>query len=160
MRKPYLLICGAWLIHAVGWFLPFHYLQARFPHVLPGWEAFRVMASPLWPYRGLHTDSWYYAILSTISAVTTPLFILGSVLVVLCGTPVVRRASAWVATFAFVVNAHWYVLLGSEREDLRIGYFLWWLSFLLAALGLFALSRQTDRQRLDAVSPPSAGLVQ
>ena len=43
---------------------------------------------------------------------------------------------------AFVVNTHWYVLYGgSAREDLRIGYFLWWLSFLLMALGLFDLSR-------------------
>ena len=54
--------------------------------------------------------------LFTISTLTTLLFIRGS----------------------FVVNAHWYVLYGgSARQDLRIGFFLWWLSFLLVALGLW-----------------------
>jgi hypothetical protein len=102
-----------------------------FPHGLPGWEAFRVAASSVWPYsvfpcQRVTADTWYYAVLSTISAVTTPLFILGSVWVVTRGSGTLRRASAWIATSAFIVNAHWYVLNGSDRKDLRIGYFLWW----------------------------------
>jgi hypothetical protein len=104
------------------------------------------------PYENNEFDAWYYAVLATISAVTTPLFIFGSVWVVLRGTRALRRISAWVATFAFIFNVHWYVLFGSIRKDLRIGYFLWWLSFLLVALGLFALSRQTT----DKASMPSA----
>jgi hypothetical protein len=130
-----------WLLHAVAWFLPVAKDGVTFPHGLPGWQAFRVAASAVWPYDDFHIDTWYYAILTTISAVTTPLFIFGSVWVVLSGTHVMRRASAWIATFAFIVNAHWCVLFG--LKDLRIGYFLWWLSFLLVALGLFALSPQT-----------------
>ena len=64
--------------------------------------------------------------LFTISTLTTLLFIPGS----------------------FVVNAHWYVLYGgSARQDLRIGFFLWWLSFLLVALGLFDLSRHEEGKR-------------
>ena len=152
MQKAYLLISCAWLLHAVAWFLPVIKDGVTFPHGLPGWQAFRVAASAVWPYEGIHFDAWYYAILSTISAVTTPLFILGSVSVVLRATHLLCRASAWTATFAFIVNAHWYVDFGSDRKDLRIGYFLWWLSFLLVALGLFALSRQaTD----NASRPPA-----
>ena len=35
---------------------------------------------------------------------------------------------------------HWYVLYGPDRSDLRIGYFLWWLSFAVLAVGLFDLA--------------------
>ena len=56
------------------------------------------------------------------------------------------RASAWIATLAFVVNAHWVVQFGSDRMDLRVGYYLWWLSFILLALGLFRLSQRNNRR--------------
>ena len=137
MRRSHLLISVAWLIHAIAWFLPVVKGGMTFPHGLPGWEAFRVAACAVWPYEGFKTD---HAVLSTMSAVTAPLFILGSVWVVSHGSSTLRRVSAWVATFAFIVNAHWYVLFGSDRKDLRIGYFLWWFSFLLVGLGLFDLS--------------------
>ena len=51
------------------------------------------------------------------------------------------RLVAWTAAGAFVFNTHWIVIFGSDRGDLRIGYYLWWISFLLLALALFALSR-------------------
>ena len=99
----------------------------------------------MWPYQGFKIDEWYHAVLSTISAATTPLFILGSVWVVWRGSSTLRRGAAWIATSVFIVNAHWYVLFGSDRKDLRIGYFLWWFSFLFIGLGLFDLSvRKTD----------------
>jgi hypothetical protein len=97
----------------------------------------------VWPLPDVRIDTRYKAVLFTISAVTTLLFIPGSVCAMWSGSGALRQASAWVAISAFVVNAHWYVLHGdSAREDLRIGYFLWWLSFLLVALGLFDLSRR------------------
>jgi len=148
MRKPYLLIIGAWLVHTVAWFLPVLKEGVTFPHGLLGWEAFRVAASAVWPYENIEFEARYYAVLATISAVTTPLFIFSSVWVVLRGTRALRHVSAWVATIAFIFNVHWYVLFGSDRKNLRIGYFLWWLSFLLVALGLFALSRQTTDNTL------------
>jgi hypothetical protein len=93
-------------------------------------------------------DKWYKTVLFTISAVTTLLFFPGSLWAVRSGSRTLRRAFAWVAVCAFVVNAHWYVLYGSSaRQDLRIGYFLWWLSFLLLALGLFDLSRPEAGKR-------------
>jgi hypothetical protein len=143
MRRPHFLISGAWLLHAIAWFLPVVQGGVTFPHGLPGWQAFRVAGCSVWPYEGFTVD---YPVLSTISAVTVPLFIFGSVWVVSHGSSTLRRASAWVATSAFIVNAHWYVLFGSDRKDLRIGYFLWWFSFLIVGLGLFDLStRRADK---------------
>jgi lysylphosphatidylglycerol synthetase-like protein (DUF2156 family) len=152
MRRSHLLISGAWLLHAIAWFLPVVKGGVTFPHGLPGWQAFRVAACPVWPYEGLKIDEWYNAVLSVISAATTVLFILGSVLVLSRRSSALRRASAWIATFAFVVNAHWYVLFGSDRKDLHIGYFLWWFSFLFVGLGLFDLSTR----RTDEVTSPTA----
>ena len=80
--------------------------------------------------------------LSTLSAATTLLFIVGSPLVVWRGSRSVQKTSAWVAAAAFVVNSHWYVLFGSDRKGLSIGYFFWWVSFGLLAVGLFGLSKE------------------
>jgi hypothetical protein len=152
MRRPHLVISGAWLLHAIAWFLPVVKGGVTFPHGLPGWQAFRAAACPVWPYASFHIDEWYYAVLSVISAATTLLFILGSVWVASVGSSTLRRASAWVATSAFIVNAHWYVLFGgSDRKDLRIGYFVWWFSFLFLALGLFGLStRRTGEMKVNS----------
>ena len=132
----------------VAWFLPVVREGVTLPDGLPGWQAFRVAAGAVWPLPDVTIDKWYKAVLFTISAVTTLLFIPASVWAVWSGSRALRQASAWVATSAFVVNAHWYVLYGgSAREDLRIGYFFWWLSFLLLALGLFDLSRRQAGKR-------------
>jgi len=131
-----------------AWFLPIVKEGATLPDGLPGWQAFRVATCAVWPCADISIDKWYKAVLFTISAVTTVLFIPVSLWAVSSGLRALRRAFAWVATSAFIVNAHWYVLYGgSARQDLRIGYFLWWLSFLLVALGLFDLPRrETSKQ--------------
>jgi len=144
MKRAHWLISSAWAAHLTAWFLPVVKGEVTFPEGLPGWQAFRVASSPVWPYEGIGIDGWYNALLCTMSAATTLLFVLGSVWVVWLGSRTVRRVSAWIAAFSFVLNAHWFVLFGSDRLDLRIGYFLWWFSFGLLALGLFLLSRRTD----------------
>ena len=141
MRRPQLLISAAWLVHVLAWFLPVVKGGGTFPNALPGWQAFRLAACAVWPIRDVSFEEWYVAVLSTISAGTTVLFVLCSALVVARGSRALRRVSAWIAAFSFVVNSHWFLLFGSDRKDLRIGYFLWWSSFLLVALGLFDLSR-------------------
>ena len=140
MKKPSLLVLAAWLVQLVSWFLPV--VRGTEPRALvPGWEAFRVASCAVWPYQDCHFDAWYYAVLSTVSAITTVLFVLASPLIVFHGSPSLQKASAWTAAAAFIVNAHWYVLFGRDRSDLMIGYFLWWLSFLVLAAGLFSLGR-------------------
>ena len=154
MRRPRLLIWAARLLHVAAWFLPVVKEGVTWPDSLPGWQAFRVAASPVWPLADVTIDAWYKTVLFTISAVTTLLFIPGSVWTVWSGSRALRQVSPWVATFAFVVNAHWYVLYGSSaRSDLRIGYFVWWLSFLLLALGLFGLSRGEAGERHSSKEP-------
>jgi hypothetical protein len=138
MKRPRIFIAGAWLLQVVAWFLPVVKEGVTFPQGLPGSQAFRVAACAVWPYEGWSIEGWYNAVLSTVSAVTTVLFLLGSIWIILRGSRRLRHASAWIAASAFVVNAHWCVRIGSNRiPGLRIGYFLWWLPFMLLALGLF-----------------------
>ena len=143
MRRQQALVSIAWLCYVVAWFLPVAEEGVRLPQGLPGWEAFRVAACALWPYEIFST---HYPGLCLISAATTLMFLPFSLWAVLSGSHVLRRASAWVAAIAFVVNAHFYVLVGPERKDFRIGYFLWWFAFLLMAFGLFALSPREGRK--------------
>lgn len=144
MRKPHLLIAIAYSVHAAAWFLPVEKEGVTLPQGLPGWQAFRLAASAVWPYEGSTFDLWYNAVLSTMSAATTVLFVLGSWWVVVTRSRRICHVSAWIAACAFVVNAHWFLRFGSDRFDLRIGYFLWWASFLLLAVGLFRLSHSTE----------------
>jgi hypothetical protein len=100
--------------------------------------------SSVLPSGDFHAEKWYYAVLSTLSGITTMLFILGSPWVVWRGSRLAQNACAWVAASAFVLNSHWYVLFSSDRKDLRLGYFIWWLSFGVLAIGLFDFSRLRD----------------
>jgi hypothetical protein len=140
MKRPHLLISGAWLLQAIAWFVPVVQGGVVLPDGLPGLEAFLMAASALMPHSETHFTSWYAAVLSAASAISTVLFIVASPLVVWRGWRWLRRASAWTAAIAFIVNIHWFVLFGSDRWDLRIGYYIWWLSFGLLALGLFDLA--------------------
>ena len=137
LRKLQIVLI-AWALHAAAWFLPVIKGGETFPSGLPGWQAFRVAACAIWPYAGFHFDAWYYAALGTASAVTTLLFIFVSPWIALGGSRSLRRVSGWASSVAFVLNVHWFVLFGSDRSDLRTGYFLWWLSFALLAAGFFA----------------------
>jgi hypothetical protein len=47
---------------------------------------------------------------------------------------------------AFVFNAHWCVFGELDWSELRIGYFLWLLSFAILASGLFDLARQNNAE--------------
>ena len=137
------MIALAWATHALSWFLPA--AHGILYDSAPGWFAFIVALSPLLTSQLFHENPWYYSVLSFASTVTTFMFILGSPLAVWRGSRSARRASAWVAITAFIVNSHWYFFgFWVLREDLSVGYFLWWLSFILLAIGLFGLSRNGE----------------
>jgi hypothetical protein len=76
LRKPYLLIAAAWLLHFVAWFLPV-IKPGEFRPAIPGWQAFRYAACGVWACKGVQFDAWYYAALSTISAITALFFYSG-----------------------------------------------------------------------------------
>jgi hypothetical protein len=110
----------------------------RFPHGLPGWEAFRTALSPLGAYGTAF--SGIGAVAAVLSAVTTVLFVVGSAWILRRGSNSVRRASAWIAVGSFALDAHWYFFYGRGDLGLLIGYFLCWISFLVMAVGLFDLA--------------------
>jgi hypothetical protein len=139
MRRAHVLIFSAWVIQALAWFLPVISDGVRFPHGLPGWEAFRTALSPLWAYGTAF--SGIGAVVAVLSAATTVLFIIGSPWILWRGSNSVRRLAAWIAVGSFVLDAHWYFFYGRNESGLLIGYFLWWISFLVMAVGLFDLVR-------------------
>ena len=125
---------------------------------MPGWAAFLYASCAVRWCAGVSFDTWYDAALSAISVVTTLLFIFGSPWVILRGSQSLRRAFAWVAATAFVINAHWYISFWSTKSDLGIGYYLWWLSFAVLATGLFDPEKQTNESAQSAALPrPAAG---
>ena len=153
MRKLNPLILMAWALFLTSWFLPV--LKANDIHpAVPGWRAFRYAACAVWPCEGVEFQNLYYALLATISVLTTPLFVFCSLNIVLRRSGSFRRAFAWTAACAFAFNTHWIVIFGSDRSALTSGYFVWWSSFLFLALGLF-LSRDSERKEAPIpVAPP------
>jgi hypothetical protein len=141
MKRPYLLIAGAWGIHAISWFLPAVRggLGPRNASV-SGWEAFLVTATSLLPDRGKPFDPSYQKLLVALSVLSTVLFVFASPWVIWRGSRRLRRASAWAAAAGFVINVQWYLVSLSDKPGVGIGYFLWWWSFALLAIGLFDLS--------------------
>lgn len=140
LTRPYLLISSACLLNGAAWFLPVVAgILGGEIEPMRGWQTFLIACGVAW--NGW-IDSWYGALLAALSVLTT-LFFIASLWVVLCGSRAFRRACAWVAAAAFVFNAHWCVPLGPNGwiSNLGIGYFLWWWSFVLLAIGLYDLAR-------------------
>jgi putative oxidoreductase len=138
MRRPGRLIGSAWLIYLIAWFVPVHeHGMVRFPGGLPGWEAFRVAFNPIWPYNGPSASHWYGAVLSSSSALTN-LVLLASIPVALRSSSLMRTRLAWMGLGSGVINALWMLDGGTL---LRIGYYLWWASFIVLAAGLFRMGR-------------------
>jgi hypothetical protein len=142
MKRPYLLIAGAWGIHAISWFLPAVRGSTGPGNAeVPGWEAFLFVATSLWPDRlGTYHPS-YRTPLVALSVLSTVLFVLASPWIVWRGSRRLQRASAWAAVAGFAINVQWYVISLSEKPGggVGVGYFLWWWSFALLAVGLFDL---------------------
>jgi hypothetical protein len=133
MKRSHLLISAAWLVQGTAWFVP------AFAST-PGWGAFLFALTAFRPdFDKQVFGTRYQQVLSAVSVATNLIFVVGSVWALCRGSRSLRRRFAWAAAAAFLVNAHWY-LLSTGEVDLRIGYFLWWLSFLLLAIGLFDLA--------------------
>jgi hypothetical protein len=136
----HLSILVAWIVHVASWFLTAVEVQEVYTPVA-GWKAFRLAACAIWPCEGVEFQTQGHAVLATISVITTLFFVLCSPCIVFRGSRLLRRWSAWVAAAAFILNTHWIITFGPQRSQLAIGYFLWLLSFLLLAIGLFISSR-------------------
>jgi hypothetical protein len=146
MTKRYLVITTAWLIHVASWFLPTvkGFLGSRLDHGIAGWEVFLSQTCALRPCGVASADPWYGTAISIAGVTTTVLFVLGSPWIVWRGSRNLRRAAAFVAGAAFVVNSQWYVFYAPVKSDLGVGYFLWCSSFGLLAIGLSFLAGSDD----------------
>lgn len=129
------MLCAAVVAHALSWSLP----------VIDdyrGWQAFRVALTPIVPYDDFSSGGvWYERVLSIASGLTNVLF-----LAALLALATARARWLPVSTrgliAAAVLNLYWFVMMGDDRGELRIGYYLWVGSFLVlaAALHLRSLS--------------------
>ena len=158
MRRSGFLILTAWLLNGAAWFFPVvtSVGGVKFGPII-GVEAFAMSASPLW--LSLRVGYDYDAVLAALSAFTTVFFFVVSPWAVWRGTRSLRFISAWVAAAAFLFNAHWYIRLRPDGwiSNLGVGYFLWWLSFAILAVGLFDLAGRNNAaesaQRQPALQP-------
>jgi len=124
----------AWLIYAIAWVVPVHRNGDRLPEVLPGWQAFRVAMNPVWPYDGDSSSEFsYWGLLSVASALSN-IVMVASVPIMLRGTSRQRVVLAWGAFAAVLLNAQW--VIAKDWTNLRVGYYLWWASFLVVGVAL------------------------
>ncbi len=137
-RHP--LLWSTWTAYAAAWLLKD---GVTLPDGLPGWQALRVAFAPVWPYEGVEYQAWYVAALAVLSALSN-LAMLCSALSLVSRLRRYASAFGWAALGAFLVDAHWFVLgLGNDDwTDLRIGYFLWWSSFLSLAMTILVMTRR------------------
>jgi len=121
------LITALWLLYVLAWFLPVIKEGVTLPDGLPGWQAFRVALSPWWAYEGFDYEPGITRLICPLTALTN-LVMLASVLVVRWPARGVRRVLAGLLSVSFLIDAYW-LSTGDMRADLRIGFYLWWLSF-------------------------------
>jgi hypothetical protein len=130
------LAWSAGLVYAVAWFVQVIKDGDRLADgTLPGWQALRFALSPLW--EGDFRGSWLQGTLSVASGSTNLVFVLALV------RP--ARRWSWFLFGAAALNTFWVIDLG-PLQDMRAGYWLWLVSFVL--LGLAA--------RLNPAAPRAA----
>jgi hypothetical protein len=131
------------LLFAIAWFLPVHEYGKALPEKLPGWEALRVALSPEWHKEDLAHS--YAAALSVASALTNLLVV---ILVFAWRTRSERLVQflGWACVISLGLNAQWFLNNGSE---LRLGYYLWWLSFGVLGLACLRPARKPAAPNID-----------
>ena len=152
MRAPLRWIVVAWVVYLAAWVLPVHEDGVELPEGVPGWQAFRIAASPVWPLEGISFERWSEAILSALSAGTN-LVMLASVWTVLRRSRRSLRMVGWASLVAFVIDSQWWVLEPKEISNLRIGYYLWWLAFLLLGVSALKLTKEKGGARPTNLAP-------
>ena len=130
MTRAMAALIAAAIANVLGWVLPAI-------DKYRGWEAFRVALSPLWPYEQFHIPGTNVVILSVASALTNALFWV--IVFMVLRAPSLRRARLclWLAAGATLLDLHWQTTLRENAADLRVGYFVWVVSFALLALAAY-----------------------
>lgn len=136
------------LVYVVAWFVPVIKGGTTLAEGgFPGGEAFVVSLMAPWNKGAGPRD----ALLPFLSALTNLLVPL-TWYWVSRGLGTLPRYLPRLLVGAVVVNASWMVMGGTERADLRPGYYLWFLGFVLLTVAAFR-ARATS----EADSAPAAG---
>jgi hypothetical protein len=130
VRRKLTLAVG-FLLFAVAWLLPVHEYGKALPETLPGWEAFLIALSPGWD--AAYPAHCYAAVMSVASALTNLLVVI-LVFTWRRGNEYLLQLVGRACIISLGLNAQWFL---NHRSGLRIGYYLWWLSF--GVLGLACL---------------------
>ena len=128
MRRGTVLLAAASLIYVVAWFMPVDQDGTTLAKGgLPGWEALQFSLSPD------TTRPWWKGVLFVLSGLTNGWFLF-SVAAHKVRPGISKRILFWGSLLAALINTQWFVLSDSSgRAQLRIGYYLWFASFLLLA---------------------------
>jgi hypothetical protein len=130
MTRVVAALLGAALANLAGWALP---VIDKYR----GWEAFRVALSPLWPYEQFRIPETYLVVLSVASALTNALFWIVALVLLRGPSLKTARVCLWLAAGATLFDLHWQTTLRENAAGLRIGYFVWVLSFALLTLAAY-----------------------
>lgn len=129
MNPTRVVLLVAVAANLVGWFGPV-------VEDFVGWQAFRVALSPLWPYEQFKIQPGVLLVLSVASALTNLLFVVLAAMLV-SSPPARAKPLLWFAAAATLLNLHWPISMGEQRDGLEVGYFIWVGSFALLALAAF-----------------------
>jgi hypothetical protein len=131
MTTSRVLLLAATVANVLGWVLPV-------VRDYRGVHAFRVALSPIWPYEHFQIPSGHLVVLSVASAATNLLFvaIAGAVWLGLVASRAQQRVAVFVVGAAALLNLHWPLSMGQSAPDLRAGYYVWVLSFVLLLLAV------------------------
>ena len=135
-RQVVPLLC-TWAIYLLAWAVPVVKDGVALPDGLPGLQA---LAFAMQPYGTNATDTWWSTALSMSTGLTN-LVMVSSVVILWPPFRKWANALAGAGLASFLLNSSWYLNWGDDRGDLRAGYFLWWVSFLLMSLAAFRLGR-------------------
>ncbi len=136
MRRNIAFAAGL-MLFVEAWFLPVHQYGKTLPDALPGWEACLTALSPAW--ETVNPAQWYGAALSVASALTNLLVVILVFAWRSRGKNVIPVMGC-ACMIAFGLNAQWFL---DHRAGLRIGYYLWWLSFGVLGLACLLPSRSS-----------------
>lgn len=135
------------VLFALSWFLPAAYTKGELVGGRTwGWQAFLFAFSPV-----LGNDMGGGLLLVTwmVTSAVSNVLLLATLALVVWRSQAVSRGLVWSLAGATLVNAYWFVL-PDMRPSLRVGYYLWFVAFVLGAIAAGVILR--DR-RLASHSP-------
>ena len=154
--KPHHLLLAGGVLYLIAWFVPVHVALDHLPEAVPGAEAVRHALAPIWPVEGLDFEEEDLLALLFVVSAASNLLVLGLALALGSKSWDAIAVAGWACLAAALINTHWLLGLDDALDpaDLRLGYYLWWLSFGLAGMGALQHAKELAVQNAEA--PPTA----